>query len=189
MGSADEGEMRKVEMGRAMKRQRSFNLLTGCQAPLRETLYWLQAIDAAASEGGSKLFVAGDGRGVPTTRYGARPDAPPAFCVPAGFSGGSAPEDQRFLSILHEYTPQMLDILATSGWPEWISQPFGCNGVYALSVKLPREILEPAHSRRTAKLLGFAVTNAAASNAMHGPASNAAFRVVMENTSSNLPEG
>jgi len=115
----------RAAMAAAMQRQRHFNLLTGCMAPLRETLHWLKAIEEAAASDSGRLFVAGDGRGIPAVRYGARPEAPPAFCLPKGFQGGSAPEDQRLLNIIQTYTPQMHEILAMSGWPDSICHRLG----------------------------------------------------------------
>lgn len=119
---------RRKCMSEAMRRQRHLNLLSGCVPPLREAVYWLRAIDQSADSGDkSRLFVAGDGRGIPTTRYGKRPEPPPALCVPAGFQGGRAPEDECFQRALGTYGPQMRQTLAMTGWPAHISERLGAS--------------------------------------------------------------
>ncbi|CAE8651674.1 unnamed protein product, partial [Polarella glacialis] len=125
--AADGTQRRRLLMAAAMLRQRRTNLLTGCMPPLRESLHWMRAIEEVASSGGSRLFVAGDGRGVPATRYGARPEAPPAMCTPSGFQGGAGPEDLRFKRVLLQYGQQMRHSLATHGWPEHLVSRLGAS--------------------------------------------------------------
>eukprot|EP00928_Gymnodinium_smaydae_P056136 TRINITY_DN39563_c0_g1_i1.p1 TRINITY_DN39563_c0_g1~~TRINITY_DN39563_c0_g1_i1.p1 ORF type:complete len:656 (+),score=61.41 TRINITY_DN39563_c0_g1_i1:87-2054(+) len=117
----------KAAMSAAMRRQRHVNLLSGCLPPLRETLKWLNAIDAASTANASRLFVAGDPREKPLTKYGKSKEAPPVFCVPAGFQGGCAPEDYRFKQALEKYAPQMRSELALNGWPAHICRRSGGN--------------------------------------------------------------
>eukprot|EP00929_Paragymnodinium_shiwhaense_P062013 TRINITY_DN30961_c0_g1_i2.p1 TRINITY_DN30961_c0_g1~~TRINITY_DN30961_c0_g1_i2.p1 ORF type:complete len:676 (+),score=90.79 TRINITY_DN30961_c0_g1_i2:102-2030(+) len=102
-------------LGGAMLYHKHINLISGCLPLLQELVHWLRRILLLADEDDpGRLFVAGDS-GVRAA------GAPPVSFVPEGFGANTA-LDEVFFRVLRKYKPEMRDVLATSGWPEHVTQ-------------------------------------------------------------------